>query len=107
MTDKPRRDDLGDVDIDPDEALAVDAATEYNRDPGADLDEQGIPADDRTAMGSEVPDPEIPAAPTDEPVGLTAHGVTEREQATGESHEQKLAREEPDEPVPPTDQPDR
>jgi hypothetical protein len=99
MTDRPWRDDLDDVDIDPEEALAADAAAEGNRDPGADLDEAGIPADDRTAMGSEVPDPEVPAAPTDVPVGSDAHGTTAREQATGESLDQKLDREEPDQPA--------
>lgn len=98
MTDRQWRDDLDDIDIDPDEALAAEPADDRNRDPGADLSDAGVPADDRTTMGSEVSDPEVPAAPTDEPVGATAYGTTEREQAAGEPLEVKLAREEPDEP---------
>lgn len=95
MTGPRWRDDLDDVNIDPDEALDTLAA-DRTRDPGADLDAEGVPADDRTSALGEVPDPEIPAAPTDEPVGSTAFGTTELEQATGESLDRKLAREEPD-----------
>ena len=94
MTDPRWRNDLNDVDIDPNEAL--DTGTDRNRDPGADLDAEGVPADDRTSELGQVPDPEVPAAPTDEPVGSTAYGTTELEQATGESLDTKLAREEPD-----------
>lgn len=58
-----------------------------------------LPGADRTARGSNVPDPETPAAPTDVPVGSVAHGVTASEQAEGESLDTKLAREEPDRPA--------
>lgn len=103
MADRRRRDDLDDIDIDPDEALAAEPAEDRNLDPGADLSDAGVPADDRTALGSEVSDPEVPAAPTDEPVGTTAFGTTAFEQAAGEPLEIKLDREEPDEPEePPT-----
>lgn len=98
MTDRNWRDDLDDVDIDPNEALAAESDADRNRDPGADLDEHGIPADDQTAMGSEVPDPEHPAVPTDEPVGSLAYGTTAAEQAEGESLDAKLAREQPEQP---------
>jgi hypothetical protein len=96
MTDRQRH-DLDDIDIDPDEALAAEPPEDRNLDPGADLADAGVPADDRMARGSEVPDPEVPVAPTDEPVGSTAYGTTEREQAAGEPLEVKLDREEPDE----------
>lgn len=98
MTDPDRRDDLDDVDIDPDEVLAGQAEEDRTRDPGADLEDQGVPADDRTGLG-EVPDPEPPVTPTDEPVGSVSHGTTRLEQAEGESLETKLEREEPDRPA--------
>ncbi len=97
----PRPDDLDDVDIDPDEAIDAEDDAELTRDPGADLDTEGVPADDRTSQFGEVPDPEVPAAPTDEPVGATAHGTTAEEQRTGESHDARLAQEQPDEPAQP------
>lgn len=99
MTDPRWRDDLNDVDIDPDEAVGAESAADRNLDPGADLDAEGIPADDRTSEFGEVPDPEVPAAPTDAPVGSTAWGTTEREQAAGEPLDAKLAQEEPDRPA--------
>jgi hypothetical protein len=104
MTDPRWRDDLDDVDIDPDEAVGAETGADRNRDAGTDLDTEGIPADDRTSGLGQVPDPEVPAAPTDEPVGSAAYGTTEWEQRTGESLDAKFAREEPDEPaVPPAD----
>lgn len=99
MTDPYRRDDLDDIDIDPDEVLATRADEDTTRDPGADMEEeQGLPADDRTVLG-DVPDPQPPAVPTDEPVGSVSHGTTRLEQAEGESMETKLQREEPDRPA--------
>jgi hypothetical protein len=99
MTDPQWRDDIDDVDIDPDEAVGAETGTDRNRDPGADLDSEGVPADDRTSAWGDVPDPEVPAAPTDDPVGSTAYGTTEMEQAAGEPLDVKLAREEPDQPA--------
>lgn len=95
----PHRRDLEDVDIDPEVALAAEDPADRTRDSGADLDQQGVPADDLTARGSNAPDPETPAAPTDVPVGSVAPGVTAPEQAEGESLDTNLAREEPDRPA--------
>lgn len=97
MTEQRRRRHIDDVDIDPDEALAVDAEDDHNLDPGADLDEEGIPADDRTSMMGDVPEPEQPVAPTDEPVAGSEFGTTEREQVAGERLDDKLAEQRPDE----------
>ena len=99
MTDPRWRNDIDDVGIDPDEAVAAEAGTDQNRDPGADLDSEGVPADDRTSGWGEVPDPEVPAAPTDVPVGSAEYGTTAMEQAAGEPFDVRLAREEPDEPA--------
>lgn len=87
MTEHKRRRDTEDVDIDP-----------GNRDPGADLEEQGIPADDRTSMVRSAPEPERPVAPTDEPVASMEYGTTELEQVAGEPLEDKLDAERPDAP---------
>ncbi len=99
MTDRDRRHDLDDIDIDPDEVRATQPEEDLTRDPGADLEQQGVPADDRTTFGGDVPDPQPPAAPTDEPVGSIAHGTTPLEQAEGEALDTKLEREEPDRPA--------
>lgn len=99
MTDPRWRDDLDDVGIDPDEAIGAETGADRNRDPGADLDAEGIPADDRTSEMGQVPDPETPAAPTDDPVGSARYGTTEREQVAGEPLDDKLAQEEPDQPA--------
>jgi hypothetical protein len=103
MTDPRWRYDLDDVNIDPDEALAAESDADRNRDPGADLDAEGVPADDRAPRVGQVPDPETPAAPTDDPVGSAAFGTTEREQVAGEPLDAKLAQEEPDRPAGPVD----
>lgn len=41
----------------------------YNRDPGASPDDAGIPevADDMTPGSGDVPEPELPTVPTDQP----------------------------------------
>lgn len=112
MSDPQRRRDLDDVDIDPDEALAAETEEDRSRDPGADLEEeQGVPADDRTSMVGDVPEPEQPAAPADAPAAATSYGTTEQEQSTGEPLDERLAEEEPDRPpraqrrrTPPTDE---
>lgn len=97
MTERRRRQRLDDVDVDPEQAWAAETEDDLNRDPGADLDEQGVPADDRTSLGAEVPEPERPVAPTDEPVAAAEFGTTEREQVAGEPLDDKLAEERPDE----------
>ncbi len=97
MSDPKRRRELKDVDVDPDEALAAEAEQDHSRDPGAEMEEeQGVPADDRTSMVGEVPEPEQPAAPADEPVAATAYGTTEWEQEHGAPLDDRLAEEEPD-----------
>ncbi|MFW5899110.1 MAG: hypothetical protein ACOCUN_01430 [Jiangellaceae bacterium] len=99
MSDPKRRRDLDDVDVDPDEVLAAETGQPRSRDPGAQMEEeQGVPADDRTSMVGEVPEPEQPAAPADEPVAATAYGTTAWEQEHGESLDDRLAEEEPDRP---------
>lgn len=98
MTEQKRRRDIDDFAVDPDEALAADTEDDHNRDPGADLDEQGVPADDRTSMMGSAPEPERPVAPTDEPVAASDFGTTELEQVTGVPLEDKLSAERPDEP---------
>lgn len=98
MTEQRRRRDIDDVDIDPDEALAADTEDDHNRDPGADLEDEGVPADDRTSMTGSAPEPERPVAPTDEPVAASEFGTTEREQVAGEPMDDKLDAERPDEP---------
>jgi hypothetical protein len=69
-----------------------------NRDPGADLEEQGIPevADDEAPGRGDSPEPQRPSVPTDAPVFSTGHGTTEREVRAGEPLEHRLAHEEPD-----------
>ncbi|MBD0292901.1 MAG: hypothetical protein ICV70_04925 [Jiangellaceae bacterium] len=76
---------------------------EYNRDPGASVDDAGIPevADDRTPGSGDVPEPELPTVPTDQPVAATAYGVTASEQQQGTPLDERLAAEEPDELPPP------
>lgn len=86
--------------LDPDQDPAR-RIPERNRDPGADLDREGLPevADDATPQPGEVPEPQQQPVPTDAPVASTAHGTTEREQLEGEPLETRLAHEEPDEPA--------
>ncbi len=98
MSDPQRRRNLDDVDIDPDEALAAETDEGRSQDPGADMEAQGVPADDRTSMMGEVPEPEQPAVPADAPVASTAYGTTEWEQEHGERLDDRLAQEEPDRP---------
>ncbi|HSK26203.1 MAG TPA: hypothetical protein VK894_04755 [Jiangellales bacterium] len=68
------------------------------RDPAADPAEVGVPgvADDLRHEGSELPEPEVRAVPTEVPVGVTEYGTTAAEQRAGEPMDHKLAREVPD-----------
>lgn len=79
-------------------AEAEKSSEEDNRDPGAGPEDGAIPetADESTPGTGEVPEPERPVTPTDEPVAATAHGTTAREQAEGESLEDRVAAEQPD-----------
>ena len=63
----------------------------YNRDPGAGVEEAGLPevADDAQPTG-DVPEPQIPATPTDAPT----YGLFRVEEE--ETLDQRLAEEEPD-----------
>jgi hypothetical protein len=72
---------------------------QYNRDPGASPDDAGIPevADDMTPGSGDVPEPELPTVPTDQPVAASAHGVTATEHREGSPLDERLAAEEPDE----------
>jgi hypothetical protein len=69
----------------------------YNRDPGASVEEAGLPevADDERPTG-DVPEPQIPATPTDAP----SYGLFRVEEQ--ETLDERLAEEEPD----PTQDPD-
>jgi hypothetical protein len=74
-------------------------ASDRNRDAGADPDAEGMPdvMDDTTPGMGDVPEPERPSVPAEEPVASTAYGTTQREQAEGEWLDAKLAKEEPEE----------
>lgn len=59
---------------------------------------EGIPdyADDASPERGQVPDPQEPALPGDEPQAVFEHGTTVDEQLEGERLDRRLAREEPD-----------
>jgi hypothetical protein len=85
--------------LDPDAGEGM-RTPDRNRDPGADPDGQGVPevADDATPGAGEIPEPEVIAVPTEQPVASTSYGTTALEQAAGEPLETRLAHEEPDHP---------
>jgi hypothetical protein len=68
---------------------------EYGRDvPDVDSDDVPEVADDNSPENAQNPsDPERPALPADEPLGVDATGTTVNEQLEGESLDDKLARE--------------
>jgi hypothetical protein len=78
---------------------------ERNRDPGADLQSQGIPetAEEWQPGGDAIPEPILPIVPTEEPAGVNQWGTTLAEMRDGEPMERKLSREEPE----PRDDPGR
>lgn len=59
---------------------------------------EGIPdyADDASPERGQVPDPQEPALPGDQPQAVFEHGTTVDEQLEGERLDRRLAREEPD-----------
>lgn len=61
-------------------------------------DDADIPAtaDDDSPERLRLPEPEEPALPGRRPAGVTAHGTTVSEQLEGESLDEKIAREEPE-----------
>jgi hypothetical protein len=65
-----------------DDAVGERRVDEPNRDPGADLDAEGKPdvADESTPGKGEVPDPEVPVAPTDVPTMGTASILGEQDE---------------------------
>lgn len=75
---------------------AYEDLPERNRDPGADLDAEGIPDIASDQQPEHVDDPERVSVPTEEPVVSTSWGTTAEEVEEGEGLERKLAREEPD-----------
>jgi hypothetical protein len=85
--------------LDPDQGEGK-RVPERNRDPGADLEREGLPevADDETPGAGNVPEPQRVALPTEEPVASTSYGTTELEQVEGEPLETRLAHEEPERP---------
>jgi hypothetical protein len=66
--------------------------------PGVDDDSDEIPsiADDASPERTRVPDPQEAALPSNRPQGVTAFGTTVDEQREGESLDQKVAREVPE-----------
>jgi hypothetical protein len=83
----------------PDEGVGR-RVSERDRDSLADPDSVGIPevVDDATPGSGNVPEPEVAAVPTEQPVATTSYGTTAWEQAEGEPLETRLAHEEPDRP---------
>jgi hypothetical protein len=80
-----------------------------HRDPGADLDAEGIPevADESTTGKGEVPEPEEPVAPGEAPTVRTAREVGAGREHPPRGIEGQLAAEEPDvvpEEEPPQDE---
>jgi hypothetical protein len=77
----------------------TDLAGERNTDPGAPLDGEGIPdyADDASPERRDLPEPQRFPTPTEAPTASTDFGTTAAEQRAGESLDQKLQRETPDE----------
>jgi hypothetical protein len=69
--------------------------SEYGREvPDIDSDDVPEVADDNSPENAQNPsDPEQPAMPADEPLGVDAPGTTVNEQLEGESLDEKLARE--------------
>ncbi len=68
-------------------------------------EDEGFPdtADDATPERRDVPDPEETPLPGEEPVGVNQFGTTAEEELEGETLDQRLAREVPDEePIDPT-----
>lgn len=76
------------------------SSEENNIDAGAALEDEGVPevADESTPGSGDVPEPERPIAPTDEPTASTAYGTTAREQAEHEPLDERLEAEEPESP---------
>ncbi|WP_051425633.1 hypothetical protein [Jiangella gansuensis] len=87
----------------PDDPLDPDA--DYTRDPGGPLEDAGVPdvADDSSPGSGEVPEPEVPAVPTDAPTAVDAYGTTAREQAEGQPLEDRLDAELPEDYTEPDD----
>lgn len=70
---------------------------EYARDvPSEDADDIPAVADDSSPERDRVPEPDEPALPGDQPLGVDAPGTTVEEQLEGESLDDKLARERED-----------
>lgn len=94
--------------LDRDQGMGKDVP-DRNRDPGADLETEGIPevADDSRPGTGQAPEPELPVVPAEQPVASTAYGTTLREQRQGEPLETRLAHEEPDDALDRADDTDR
>ncbi|NEE02260.1 hypothetical protein [Phytoactinopolyspora halotolerans] len=74
------------------------AADERHRDPGADLEAEGVPdvADDSTTGKGEVPEPEEPVAPAEMPTVRTAREMSARPENPPRGVEEHWAAERPE-----------
>lgn len=86
--------------LDPDldeSAYATDEAERapHGRDPGSDLDLEGVPdvADESTPGTGEVPEPEVPSAPNEAPGAADSYGTTAWEQQHSQGLESRIAEE--------------
>ncbi|NED96345.1 hypothetical protein G1H11_13610 [Phytoactinopolyspora alkaliphila] len=78
--------------------IMSDQVGEANRDPGADLDAEGVPevGDDSTPGKGEIPDPEVPVVPTDVPTAAMTEALKDPEDEELTDLEAAIAAEESD-----------